>query len=166
MKKMIFYIVFLFHITTIGAASVDTSIVNHHRFELSGLMSFDSYASNYHVASSVEFGANWLGFMNSALNIDGEYRNYSVKSIGIMSMSYRFFLGRHELRPGVCGGLSVLTVGSYSDNSPVIGLQGLYVYNVRQNISLRAQLNARWFFEDHTVFGSKVLLGVCWSFCK
>jgi hypothetical protein len=166
MKKMIFCIVFLFPITTFGAVPIDTFIVNLHRFELSGLMSFDSYASNYHVTSSIEFGANWLGFMNSALNIDGEYRNYSVKSIGTLSTSFRFFLGRHEIRPGICGGLSVLTVGNYSDNSPLIGLQGLYVYNVRPSISLRAQLNARWFFEDHTVFGSKVLLGVCWSFCK
>jgi len=164
MKKWYFCVFVFLQFHASGAAMADTAIVNPHWFELSGLVSFDSYANNYRVSSQFEIGANWFRFLNTALGVDFEYRNFSVKSIETMFASYRFFLGRHEIRPGVSGGVSLLRVGNYSDNSPVAGLQGAYSYNVSRSISLRAEIKACWFFEDHTVFGTKVLLGMCWSF--
>ena len=147
-----------------ATAAADTTVVNQHRFELSGLLSFDSYAENIHTVNSLEFGVNWLRFMNSAMDLDVEYRNHSVKGTGALSASSRFFLGRHEIRPGICIGVRSLLVGAYSDNAPIVGLKGIYAFNVSRNLSLRLEVKAQWFFEDHTVFGSKVLLGMCWSF--
>jgi hypothetical protein len=145
-------------------AMIDSAIVNENRCELSGLLSLDSYANNYRVSSQVEFGVNWLRSLNTAIGIDFEYRNFSVKTIETILSSYRFFLGRHELRPGITGGISSQHIGNYSDNSFVTGLLGTYIFNVSGSLSLRAELTSWWFFEHHTVFGSNLLLGMCWSF--
>ncbi len=164
MKKYFFYMLFFLSIHASHAGAGDTSLVNSHLFELSGLLSFDSYANNYYMAHRVEFGVNGLHFLNSAFAADFEYRNHSVKCVGTVSANYRFYFGRHEIRPGVCGGVSSLYVVSYSNHAPVAGLQGTYAYNFSNSVSLKVELKSCWFFEDRTVFGTKVLLGMCWSF--
>jgi hypothetical protein len=145
-------------------AAADTVVVAAHRYELSGLLSFDSYENNFHTVNSIEFGLNWLGILYSGADLDVEFRNNSVKASGAVSTTFRWTRGRHEIRPGVCGGVRSLWVGSYSDKAPCAGFKGIYAYNVSPALSLRAEVKAEWFLEARTVFGTKALLGLCWGF--
>jgi hypothetical protein len=147
-----------------GAAEPgDTAITPSHRFELSGLLSFESYGSNLHTVNKIEFGVNWLRFMSSSVEMEAEFRNNSMQG-GALATCFRLIRGRHELRPGACGGIRSLWVGGYSDKTPFVGFKGIYSFDVISALSLRLEVKARWYFEERMVFGTKAMAGMCWSF--
>lgn len=163
MKNCIIVIMVL---STFGLAENrnDNSCVNHYLFEISGLLNFETYGSNVYLNNSIEFGMNPLNNMNLALSASYVYRNYDSKLKTILSADYCISVDKLEIRAGCLGGLSSLYIGSYSNKNPLCGFEAILGVRVTPNVSIRLQHRSIWYFEDHTVYGSELLVGVTYSF--
>jgi hypothetical protein len=139
---------------------------NRYLFEATGLLNFETYGENIYTNNSFEFGVNPLPVMNVAVSTSIAYRNYSSRLKTLLSVNYCFLVDRFEIRAGGLGGVSSLVVGRYCDNSPAFGAQAIFGVRLTPNVSVRMQHRSIWHLEEHTVYGSELLVGITYSFKK